>query len=431
MLPNGVDTVRSSLAYSQPLRMGKYEKTVGVEGKYDYVRRLWEDWVTGHFLGPYLRELVGEKKRQGRGLRILDLGCGAGDGLELIGAIPLEEHGSPEGRGPLLVTDDLLAEYVGVDINEDLLRQARACHARDAKASFVQADLSEGLPSEILVEHEPFDLYFSSYAMLSHFGDSQCEKILADVSRHARSHALFVGDWLGRYSYEWQNLWSVEAKADCFMEYRMSYLYDVPQRRAVDIPCLPMRLMDKDGILAIVQRAAQSAGTYLRARRIFDRSILVGRHLDTREYNHGCPPLRRAINSLFAGNQSTDLNQLLVQYAPRPGFDDLNDFFAGFFGASNRLVTFAMGLLGDEEPHARRSSLGLDPASDPLAQGMELVQSAAIRGVSSVDVDDMRANLLEPALGLALRNLEAALQTGTGAGHSIAAVVDVGKSISL
>ena len=123
---------------------------------------------------------------QDRPLTVLDLGCGTGDGLEFIAGTPREESGTA-GEGPPLVADDLLAEYVGLDINEDLLTQARECHARNARASFLQADLSEGLPSEILEDHEPFDLYFSSYAMLSHFVDSQCEKILADVSRHARS----------------------------------------------------------------------------------------------------------------------------------------------------------------------------------------------------------------------------------------------------
>ena len=140
-------------AYSQPLRMGRYQKPSGMLGKYDNVRRLWEDRATGSFLRPHLRGLVEDARREARGLRILDLGCGAGDGLDLLKCIPAGGlSGMDEPQSPL-VPDEMLELYVGVDVNDDLLAQARGDHDQNERVRFIRGDLSSGLPPEILDEH--------------------------------------------------------------------------------------------------------------------------------------------------------------------------------------------------------------------------------------------------------------------------------------
>ena len=417
-------TMTRKRAYSQPLRMGKCLKAPGATGKYDDVRRLWEDRITGHFLRPHLKGLVEEKKRRGKGLRILDLGCGAGDGLDLIRGVPGDECAGVDGPWPMLVTDEWLEEYVGIDINEDLLGQALEWHAGNRKARFVRADLSDGLPGQIISEHDPFDLYFSSYAMLSHFRDEQCVRILADICGHAEGHALFVGDWLGHYSYEWQDLWREPAGPDYFMDYRMSYLYAPSERHSVDIPMFPLRLMTRDAILDVVRRASEATGADVRPLAIFDRSILTGRHTDTLEYNRSCPQLRSAVNSLFDGKARTDLKRLLVEYVPREGFDQLNRFFEDFFAASNRLITCTMGLLRGDDSSSETSASVAFARNECLHQSMQALRSV-IGGLRSFDCGDARASLIEPMLGYALQHLEIELQPGIGAGHSIGAVLDI------
>ena len=58
-------------AYSQAVLTGKYDKASGLLGKYDNVRRFWEDQVSGIFLRPAFSDLVESKKR--RLERILEL----------------------------------------------------------------------------------------------------------------------------------------------------------------------------------------------------------------------------------------------------------------------------------------------------------------------------------------------------------------------
>jgi hypothetical protein len=51
-----------------------------------------------------------------------------------------------------------------------------------------------------------------------------------------------------------------------------------------------------------------------------------------------------------------------------------------------------------------------------------------IRGLSSFDCEDARANLVEPMLAYTLRHLETELQSGMGAGHSICAVIEIERN---
>jgi hypothetical protein len=45
-------------AYNEALSSGQYQKPGGLIGKYDNVRRFWEDEQLGLYLRPYLEQLV-------------------------------------------------------------------------------------------------------------------------------------------------------------------------------------------------------------------------------------------------------------------------------------------------------------------------------------------------------------------------------------
>lgn len=416
-------------AYSHALEMGRYDGPCGMFGKYDNVRRFWEDRVTAFFLSPSLERLVARVSKQDRGLRILDLGCGVGDGLDLIRAIAPHRCADLRSLDTSLVTEQVLEKYVGLDLNENLLAEGLKRHAGSAKVSFVKGDLSGGLPGEILRDHEPFDLYFSSYAMLSHFSDQQFAKILADVCDHAPDYALFVGDWLGHYSYEWPSSWRHVLKHDYVMDYRMSYLYTQAERSGVDIPVFPLRLMTGKEILSIAREVSARRDRLIKPQVIFDRSILAGRHTDTGEYHPGIPHFRTLLNSLLEYHRRTDLAGLLLEYVPKDGFDRINSFYERFFGATNRLVRYSLDLLENHVDSTTRSAGLAGPSEgDPccLVQAMETMRLVIDR-MDSVCWGDARANLLEPALGYALRHLEIGLQSGIGVGHSLGAVLELSK----
>jgi len=414
-------------AYTQAATTGKYDKASGLLGKYDNVRRFWEDQLTGLFLRPALNDLVQRKTRNLERLRILDIGCGSGDGYDLIMDVNTKDPGIYEYI-TAAITPERLQSYMGVDINPELLAQAAAYYGQNPKMRFQRADLSAGFP-ERLRKEEPFDLYFTSYGTFSHFTQAQSIDLVADICRHAPDRALFTGDWLGRWSYEWQDLWDAPLDREYFMDYRISYIYPKEERDKVDVATFPLRLMCREEIETIIEAAAEKAGCRIRPLKTYDRSILVGRHLETGDYNRNCPALRTPINSLFEGYTRTDLEALLVDYVPRPGFDHLNNLFERFFMATNTLVQYTIDLLAGYDADAE--SFATEPEilpfyPEPLKEAMHVMRRV-ISGVGWLRWGDARANVIEPHLGYSLRKLEMEMQPGIGVGHSLCGIFEIRK----
>ena len=415
-------------AYTQAFQTGKYDKATGLLGKYDNVRRFWEDQVTAIFLRPALNDLVARKKKRLERLRILDVGCGSGDGYDLIMGVTTKHPGIHDYIVNA-VTDDMLKEYVGIDLNENLIQQALEYYGDKPKLRFETTDISQGMIPGILGEEPPFDLYFTSFGTLSHFTSEQCIKIIADILRHAPDQALFMGDWLGRYTFEWQDLWHHPADQEYFMDYRISYIYPEEERAAADVAAFPLKLVCRQEIEDIIKKASQQAGVEIKPLVYFDRSIFIGRHLDTGDYNKNCPKLRGPVNALFETYVRTDLENLLVDYVPRTGFEHLNNFFESFFMSSNALVKYTMGLLGDYDCDTGKLECTPDILPyypKPLQEAMETMRRV-VEAVGWLKWGDVRANLIESVLGFALRKLEMELQPGTGMGHGLVGIFEIRK----
>lgn len=414
-------------AYSQAVSTGTYDKSTGLVGKYDNVRKYWEDQITSIFLRPALNDLVVRKRKRLERIRILDLGCGSGDAYDLIMGITTKDPGIYDYITAAL-TEECLRKYIGIDINEDLLKQAEEYYGKNPKMRFIKGNINDGLPDPIISE-EPFDLYFTSYGTLSHFHDEQNVKLIADICRHAPPNALFVGDWLGRYSYEWQDLWHHFATKEYFMDYRISYIYQEEERDKVDVAVFPLRLITQEEITEIINQASQESGVELKPLKFYDRSILVGRHMDTGDYNKHCSKLRNQINSLFESYTRTDLETLKVDYIPRENFGHLNNFFETLFMSCNTLIDYTIALLSEYD--CEKGVFSTTPEilpyyPEPLKNVMNTMHRL-IEGVGTLKHGDVRANVIEPQLAYLLRELEINLQPGTGVGHSLTGVFEIIK----
>ena len=418
------------IAYGEAVKSGLYAKRSGLVGKYDNVRRYWEDEITRQFLRPHLNKLIERCQQSMRRLRIMDLGCGSADGYELLRGVRHRDADLEEVEVDL-ITPEILGMYKGVDLSADLLEQARGLYGEDPKLVFEQADFTKGLP--ISKGEKPFDLYFSTYGTCSHHNeDETLIALLADIACRTEKYSVIVCDWLGRYSYEWQTLWTDDISKNRNMDYVVSYIYDVEEREArrEELQHLWLRLISRQEVDAIVTEASERAGVAIKPLVFFDRSIVTGRHMDTAEHNPHAQPMRRAVNSLHEVNVRTDLNDLLFDYVPKPGFDLLNDYFEHLQLCWNALVRYTTALLESFDEERRRFEGGPlpIPASYPpaLRKMMERMKSV-VQGVGWLGLGLPRENIIEPQLGYALRHLVTNLQRGQGCAHGMVGIFEVEK----
>lgn len=413
---------RTKEVYREAANSGKYEKVTGLVGKYDNVRRYWEDELTRIAIQPYMEQVIKEKYRRMERLRVLDLGCGSGDGYELLRDVNAREPSLTDHQVKL-IAPEILGLYRGVDISEALLQQAREVHGEDGKIRFDTGDFTQGLSA---FAEKPYDIYFTSYGTFSHLKDDELVELLVGIAGHCGEHAILICDWLGRYSYEWQDLWQLEEEADYTMDYVVSYIYSEEERQDKELEHLILRLMSPREVGEMMDRAAEKAGVDIKLRKMFDRSILVGRHMDTCDYNRHCQPLREAVNSLFETNVRTNLDTLVADYHPLPGFDEMNDFFEVYQMSWNALVRFTTDLLYHYDSKAGDSPAPEIPDYYPeiLRELMEYIQNI-VESCHWIKVGDTRANIIEPQLGYSLRELELKLQRSLGCGHGLVGIYEI------
>lgn len=417
-------------AYSEAVTSGLYAKQSGLVGKYDNVRRYWEDEITRMFLRPYLQKLIDRSQSLMRRLRILDLGCGSADGYELLAGVRQRDAGLKQTEVDLL-SDDILGIYKGVDLNEDLLDQARALYGQNPKITFAQADFTEGL--KLIDGEKPYDLYFSSFGTFSHHNDDETAiRLLADIATNVENYCIILCDWLGRFSYEWQSLWTNHPEELRNMDYVVSYIYGPEERelRRHELQHLTLRLMSRMEAEHIVSEASKRAGVEIRPLTWFDRSVFCGRHMDTGEYNPHAQPIRNAINSLHEPNLRTEFGSLLINYVPKTGFEFINEYFEHLQMCWNTLVKYTASLIEnfDEAERDYQEEPPAVPISYPAAlRDMMERMKLVVKGIGWLGYGLPRENIIEPQLGYALRYLVCNLQQGQGCAHGLVGIFEVDK----
>ncbi|MFQ5993345.1 MAG: class I SAM-dependent methyltransferase [Nitrospiraceae bacterium] len=416
---NGTTGLRT---YNDTVAKGLYNKYLGgLFGKHDNVRTYWEDQVTRLALRPFVNQIARACRAENRGVRILDLGCGAGQGYELLTRINQKDLNMDAELRYVLPPEEI-GQFLGVDISDAMVEQGRQNYSGVPNVAFEQADLSEGLG--VVKSESPFDIYFSSYGALSHLETAALRHCLTDILHHAKPGALVVLDMLGRYSPEWPLYWSTDNEVEDMHPYSMSYMYDERERQKGEIEQFLLRFWSGIEVRDLCSGLGQHQGVSMKPIEFLDRSIFVGRHTDTREYQCSLPPLRSVVNNLYELNVRTNMEQLRLDYRPSDGPEELNRFFGELAMSWTKVVDFTLNRIQGD----RMDLVALDGwrTFPPALQTALMTMDRVIDSVSWICLGDVRANILEPQLAYVLQRLEYAMQRGWGCGHGLVVVLQVG-----
>ena len=407
--------------YSNTVARGLYDRPIGgLRGKHDNVRIYWEDRITRLTMGPFVGEADRIARSQGRKVRVLDLGCGAGQGHELLTQI--DERGlNVEDETRFVLPADRIGLFLGVDLSQVMVEQGRRNYAEHPGVRFEQADLREGLAA---VASEPaFDIYTSSYGSLSHLDGAGLAYCLRDVVRHARPGAVAILDLVGRYSPEWPGYWHTTGNSSDMRPYSMSYLYERAERESGDVERFALWFWTGEEIRDLCAELSAAADVTVEPAAILDRSIFVGRHVDTREFGCRLPRLRSLVNRLYERDLRTPLKELRVEHRLASSNETVEEFFRSLTDSWNRVIDFTIGRL--VSGRIDLASLGGWDDFPRALQHALMTMDRVVDSASAIDVGDTRANIIEPQLADVLQRLECSMQKGLGCGHGLMAVLRI------
>lgn len=318
----------------------------------DAVKRHWEEPATRGMIAGVLDALGTDPAAT---LRVLDVGAGTGDALRL-----LREAVAP----PSL-------EYLGIDTDPDMVATATGLHDGQPGVAFTRHDVRAALDAG------PFDLLLSTGVPYSHLRPDELRDALAGLFGTVRrgQRCAAVVDVLGRYSPEWTPNWGRET-----WQYAMSFFAGTN-----DVPHSEMTFHSRESLWAAVSDACDAARVRAVTVAFHDRSVAVGRHTATAEFDPDVPPYRTLVNRLYGGDTALDLRGTAMRGPDGPAPEPVRAFLDRFAAAWN------------------------DRVDDARAVEKELGATAAGR----------------VALARSLCALEHGLQRGLGTAHSLSALVVV------
>ncbi|HOD14571.1 MAG TPA: hypothetical protein PK307_04015 [Spirochaetota bacterium] len=402
--------------YETAVRLGYYGiERSGLVGKKDNVRKYWEDISIKLCIRPAIEKLLDQKKK----LRIVDFGCGGGEGFELLTHIPVNNPVDSFNKEFVLDPADIEI-YYGLDLSGSMIEQGLVNYGRNDNVMFEQHDLAKGLPLTI---GPSYDIYFSSYASLSHLSFDELATLTEQVMMHMGSTGCIIFDLLGKYSPEWPRYWrgsSGEKKP-----YNMAYLYPEEERTDDRIETFECSFWSPDELRGLIETAAfncgRKTGTIMN-----DRSIFVGRHMDTGIFNDSSRRYRYQVNRLFDRDFRGVLDELEVDLdymqplaadLPQGARERVNNYKKQW----NYVIAFIESL-----QEGNRVLMGniLSHSAPLLAEDLEMI-SWLYKNAARFPVADFWASIMGPQIACVLRNCEMNYPDAFGCGHGLFCVVEV------
>ncbi len=406
--------------YESAVSMGFYgREDSGLTGKKDNVRKFWEDVFIKLVTRPFIENRPNDDKK----LRILDLGAGSGEGFELLTHIPSSNPSQSSAKDFVIKKSDIEL-YRGIDISPAMISQGRANYSDYGNVSFSYANLEDGLPAEVLKDR-PYDLYFSSYGSLSHLHPESMEKLMEQIFKHGNNGSILLFDIHGKFSPAWPKHW---AESKTFLPYTMAYLLPGDKRKEEKVEWFNLCYWSPDELKAMLNRAAGKAGVNINILYLLDRSIFVGRHIDTGLLSTKSMQYRYQVNRLLDHGYRGEVEHLKVDLSHLDKYKDINpkvwDRLTDYCHKWNKIIYLLEALMNSQDKKVKDfiENTNIELMSDDLKFITWLYRNA-----DRFPVVDFWASLIGPQIAVILRNIEMSYSEGVGCGHGLICGLEVIK----
>ena len=386
---------------------------VGLTGKKDNVRKYWEDVTTK----LTIREPIERFLERRNNIRIVDLGCGSGEGFDLLTHIPVSNPLNSKHKSFALSPEQI--SYIGVDVSHSMVKQGLKNYESQENVRFEQVDLNKGFQ---LIDEQSFDIYFSSYASLSYLEPDKLQQLTEDILNHAEVGAFIVFDLLGKYSLEWPKYWNENIKK---LPYNMAYLISGEARDKQPIHWHDACFWTPSELFQLLKNASKNTGAHIQIDHCIDRSIFVGRHMETGLFGAPKSNYRYNVNHLFDPEHRAEISQLFVDLSwyeefgkTRPNiWRHLLDYKEKW----NYVIRLVNALLHDDNILVSKL---IQTTSSDISNELKFL-TWLYRNAYRFPVTDFWANVMGPQIAMILRNIEMSLEPAMGCGHGLLCVVEI------
>jgi len=388
----------------------------GLTGKKDFVRKYWEDITIKLSVRGSIEKLLTKCNN----IRVVDLGCGSGEGFDLLTHIPASRP-FISGKKCFMLSPDQIS-YTGVDISGSMIQQGKENYKNHKNVRFEQADLNKGFP---LMDEQPFDIYFSSYASLSHLTPYKLQMLVEEIFNHGKPGAIIVFDLIGKYSLEWPKYWN---ENKIMLPYNMDYLTPLELRGKEPIQWFDVCFWTPAMLFQTLDAASKKMDTCIEIVQTFDRSIFLGRHMETGLF--GTPRLnyRYQVNQLFDHEHREEIEHLLINLEWCTEFGKIRpDVWARLCDYKekwNCIIHLVEALVHGNDSMV--SSL-IETTSQDISNELKFL-TWLYRNAHRFPAVDFWASIMGPQIALILRNIELSFEPALGCGHGLLCVVEITES---
>ena len=302
-----------------------------------------------------------------------------------------------------------------------MVSQGTKNYAHRNNVQFLQSDLSKGFP---LMSEEPFDIYFSSYSSLSHLTKQQLAILTEHVFGHSAERGVMVFDMFGRLSPEWPIYW--DKSNEEMLPYNMAYLFPPEQRCNEKIESYQVCYWTAAELADVIYSAAAKTGKKIKLE-MKDRSIFVGRHIDTGIFNNFSQPLRQQVNRLFDHGYRGEVAKLKIDLTFLEDYKNIQveayDRICEYSRRWNMVIALLEALMRVD--NAAVATI-ITPAPPELSDELKML-AWLFRNASRFPVVDFWASVIGPQVACILRNLEFGLPAGLGCGHGLICVAEISR----